>query len=191
MILSFHGKSDVVYSLLQKLSKSSRAYCLQEQGLKNALVKYKASERRLRKELRDIQASPNEAIFLGPDSLENLYKWTAIIKGPEETPYEGGEFTVDINLSLNYPFKPPHVHFITKIYHCNINSNGSLSLDILRDQWSPALTIIRIIRTIYYLLCDPFPDDPLVPEYARLYKNNRAEYEKNAREWTEKYAMLK
>ena len=43
---------------------------------------------------------------------------------------------------------------------------------------SPALTISKVLLSICSLLCDPNPDDPLVPEIAHLYKTNKAEYEK-------------
>ncbi|MBZ3891757.1 Ubiquitin-conjugating enzyme E2 D2 [Sciurus carolinensis] len=47
-----------------------------------------------------------------------------------------------------------------------------------------------ILLSICSLLCDPNPDDPLVPEIARIYKTDRDKYNRLAREWTEKYAML-
>lgn len=60
-----------------------------------------------------------------------------------DSPYAGGVFFLSITFPTDYPFKPPKVSFTTKIYHPNINANGSICLDILRDQWSPALTISK------------------------------------------------
>ena len=66
-----------------------------------------------------------------------------------DSPYSGGVFFLSITFPTDYPFKPPKVSFTTKIYHPNINANGSICLDILRDQWSPALTISKGA----YLVC--------------------------------------
>jgi len=109
--------------------------------------------------------------------------------GPEDSPYSGGVFFLDVHFPADYPFKPPKVQFTTKVYHPNINKNGSICLDILKEQWSPALTLSRVLLSISSLLTDPNPDDPLVPEIAHLYKTNKAQFERTARDWTQKYAM--
>ena len=77
-----------------------------------------------------------------------MFNWQATIMGPKESAYEGGVFFLNIAFPSDYPFKPPKLHFSTKIYHCNISSNGSICLDILKDQWSPALTICKVLLSI-------------------------------------------
>jgi len=140
------------------------------------------------KELLDLGRDPPSNCSAGPVG-DDMFTWQATIMGPGESPYQGGVFFLQIKFPTDYPFKPPRIQFNTKIYHPNINSNGGICLDILKDQWSPALTISKVLLSICSLLTDPNPNDPLVPEIAQLYKSNKAEYEKTAREWTRKYAQ--
>jgi ubiquitin-conjugating enzyme E2 D/E len=146
--------------------------------------------RRLQKEIADI-AKDTDAPTNCSAGLHNndLFNWQATIIGPEKTPYEGGVFSLRISFPADYPFKPPKITFETKIYHPNINANGSICLDILKDKWSPALNTIKILLSICSLMADPNPNDPLVPEIARLYKSNITEFNRVAKEYTEKYAV--
>eukprot|EP00984_Skeletonema_dohrnii_P021645 scaffold10856_cov78-Skeletonema_dohrnii-CCMP3373.AAC.2 len=146
------------------------------------------SLKRINKELVDLGKDPPANCSAGPVG-DDMFHWQATIMGPDESPYAGGVFFLDIHFPADYPFKPPKVHFTTRIYHCNINSNGGICLDILKDQWSPALTISKVLLSICSLLTDPNPDDPLVPDIAQLLKTDRARHDSTAREWTSKYAM--
>uniref|UniRef100_A0A7N5ZRP9 UBC core domain-containing protein n=1 Tax=Anabas testudineus TaxID=64144 RepID=A0A7N5ZRP9_ANATE len=136
--------------------------------------------KRVQQELQDLQRDPPAQCSAGP-------KCIICVQG--DSPYQGGVFFLTIHFPTDYPFKPPKVAFTTKIYHPNINSNGSICLDILRSQWSPALTVSKVLLSICSLLCDPNPDDPLVPDIAHIYKNDKDKYNKLAKEWTQKYAM--
>jgi len=144
--------------------------------------------KRIQKELQDMARDPPASCSAGPVG-DDLFHWTATILRPEDSPYSGGVFFLDIHFPADYPFKPPKVSFQTKVYHPNINKNGSICLDILKEQWSPALTISRVLLSISSLLTDPNPDDPLVPEIAHQYKTNRAAFENTARDWTSKFGM--
>lgn len=144
--------------------------------------------KRLAKELNSIQKDPPSNCSAGPIDANDIQHWQATIMGPEKSPYEGGVFKLDIVFGDNYPYKPPKVTFLTMVYHPNISSGGAICLDILKNNWSPALSVSKILLSICSLLTDPNPDDPLVPEVAQLYKTNRNLYEQNAREWTLKYA---
>ena len=144
--------------------------------------------KKLQRELINFNKDPPPNIYAGPINDNDLFHWEAAIMGPEETPYQGGVFFLSIHFPKDYPIKPPKCKFITRIYHPNINSNGTIGLDILMDQWCPALTIDKVLLSISSFLDDPNPDIPLVPEIANVYKTNRAKYEATAKEWTKKYA---
>lgn len=114
------------------------------------------SAKRIQKELAEITLDPPPNCSAGPKA-DNLYEWVSTILGPPGSVYEGGVFFLDIHFTPEYPFKPPKVTFKTRIYHCNINSQGVICLDILKDNWSPALTISKVLLSICSLLTDCNP----------------------------------
>ena len=142
---------------------------------------------RISKELKNLIADPPSNCSAGPVG-DDMFHWQATLMGPKDSPYENGVFFLDINFPTDYPYKPPRVTFATKIYHPNINSSGGICLDILKDQWSPALTISKVLISICSLLDDPNPDDPLVPSIAELYKRDKAEYFLKAKTYTLQFA---
>lgn len=146
-----------------------------------------SSVRRIQKELAEMQKTPPENCSAGIVG-EDIYHWNAVIIGPEGSPYQGGMFNLDIVFPADYPFKAPKIIFKTKIYHCNINSSGGICLDILKDKWSPALTVSKVLLSICSLMDDPNPNDPLVPDIAQLLVKDKAKHNDIARAWTRDYA---
>lgn len=143
--------------------------------------------KRVRKEWRQITKDAPSNCSAGPES-DDIFTWRATIMGPVDSIYQGGVFHLSIRFPPDYPFKPPKVSFVTRIYHPNVNQNGGICLDILKDQWSPALTVSKVLLSISSLLTDPNPDDPLVPDIARIYQTDRKKYNNIARSWVQKYA---
>lgn len=146
-----------------------------------------SSAKRLQKELAEITLDPPPNCSAGPKG-DNLYEWVSTILGPPGSVYEGGVFFLDIHFTHEYPFKPPKVTFRTRIYHCNINSQGMICLDILKDNWSPALTVSKVLLSISSLLADCNPADPLVASIATQYLTQRDEHDRMSKMWTKKYA---
>ncbi|KAI0084993.1 ubiquitin-conjugating enzyme/RWD-like protein, partial [Irpex rosettiformis] len=143
--------------------------------------------KRIHREIADLKKEDLGAIKLAP-SGDNLFHWSATLPGPEGSVYEGGVFNVDIILGPDYPFSAPHMTFRTRIYHMNISERGGICIDILKHNWSPALSLFKVILSLSSLLTDPNPKDPLVPSIATEYVRNRKKHDSTAREWTRLYA---
>lgn len=153
----------------------------------SSLRELSPSARRIQKELADIMMDPPPNCSAGPKG-DNLFEWNSTILGPPGSVYEGGVFILDIHFTAEYPFKPPRVTFKTRIYHCNINSQGHICLDILKDNWSPALTISKVLLSICSLLTDCNPADPLVGNIAQQFLTHKVEHDRLARLWTKRFA---
>ncbi|KAI6649695.1 hypothetical protein LOD99_6485 [Oopsacas minuta] len=152
----------------------------------------KVSLNRLKKELTYMMANPMEMETAEPRGDENneMYTWVATIKGPKDSPYEGGMFYVNLNFPASYPVLPPKIEFITPIYHPNIAKEGEVSVNnILPSGWGSTVTIPVLLTAISSLLANPNPDDPILADMGRLYREDRQLYDETAREMTLKHAV--
>merc|ERR1719203_330416 len=144
---------------------------------------------RIKKELKEIAADGGKS-GISVEVCGDVTHWKGQIKGPEDSPYEGGIFTIDIVIPSQYPFTPPKMKFDTKVWHPNISSQtGAICLDILKGEWSPALTIRTALLSLQALLSTPEPDDPQDAEVATQYRNDRKSFQAKAKQWTEEYAV--
>ncbi len=128
--------------------------------------------KRIKREYDELMANPLPYILDVNYVDDDLFHWSAIVEGPEDSPYVGGIFFIDIHFPADYPFKPPKFSFTTRIYHCNINSNGGLSIEMLYSNWSPAFTAAKVLLYICSMMTDPMPNDPLVPDLAMVSIHN-------------------
>ena len=185
------------------------------EGKKDDMIFSTPLDARIRKELAECAANASCGVMFVPVN-SNIHKLSGEILGSEGTPYEGGVFEISIDISDGYPYKPPKMKFITKIWHPNISSQtGAIGLDILKtlvpspytenplislqepqdaeveSNWSPALTIETTLLSLQSLLHCPEPTKPQDEEVAKMYINKRTEFDATAKFWTETYAQPK
>ena len=142
------------------------------------------ARRRLIRDLKKMQADPPSGISAAPTG-DDIMRWTAVIFGPQDTDWETGTFQLEVVFSEEFPTKPPEVKFLTRMFHPNIYADGKICLDILANQWSPIYDIGSILTSIQSLLCDPNPSSPANSEAAKLFNENRHEYNKRVKECVE------
>lgn len=141
------------------------------------------------KELHAVKDDPAAKISLEFVNESDIHHLKGSFQGPPGTPYEGGTFVVDIEVPMEYPFKPPKMKFDTKVYHPNVSSvTGAICLDILKNAWSPVITLKSALISLQALLQSPEPNDPQDAEVAQHYLRDRESFNKTAALWTKLYA---
>ena len=157
--------------------------------------------KRIIKETERLQSEPVPGISATPHD-ENARYFDVQVDGPGGSCYEGipthnlrlvdytnywvmcigGVFNLELFLPDDYPMCPPRIRFLTRIYHPNIDRLGRICLDVLKNNWSPALQIRTILLSIQALLGAPNPEDPLNEAVAKQWKVSRNRYLRGARQ---------
>merc|ERR1711860_282720 len=147
---------------------------------------------RMKREIENLSKNPPSGVSCWPASEDRLDELEASLIGPDESPFEGGVFSLKVTIPERYPFEPPNVQFVTKVYHPNVDTSGRICLDFLKmppaGSWKPSLNVAAILTSIRVLLAEPNPKDPLMVDIAREYESQPVKYEHTAREWTKKFA---
>ncbi|KAI9651874.1 MAG: hypothetical protein M1831_007539 [Alyxoria varia] len=148
-------------------------------------------QKRISKELSQCTQEPPTGMKIQLAEESNMYKWDIFLDGPEQSPYKNGVFKLLLTLPTDYPFKPPVISFQTKIYHPNVSNDekGSMCLGMLRsDQWKPPNKISAVLDMVRNIMIEPNVDEAVETAIANQYKTDRREFEKTARDWTQKHA---
>ena len=142
-------------------------------------------------ELKNLRKNKIEGISAEPIDENDLTVWKGRVEGAKGTPFEGGYFHFKIEIPEQYPFEPPEVKMITKVYHPNINSKtGSICFNILKKGvWVPTNSIQSVLLSLQGLLTKPNPDSPLVGEINKVYLEDIDKYNETVREWVKLYAQ--
>ncbi|OCK79812.1 hypothetical protein K432DRAFT_417086 [Lepidopterella palustris CBS 459.81] len=140
--------------------------------------KVTAAQLRVQKDLSELSlGSTMKTNFPNPDDILNF---TLTIE-PDEGMYKGGRFNFSFAINQNFPHDPPKVKCTQKIYHPNIDLEGNVCLNILREDWKPVLNLNAVIVGLQFLFLEPNASDPLNKEAAEDLKSNREGFKRNVR----------
>ncbi|WVQ83271.1 hypothetical protein IAT38_005410 [Cryptococcus sp. DSM 104549] len=148
-----------------------------EEAANKKRPKITAAQLRVQKDLTELELPATMKTFF-PDAADVL-NFTLTIT-PDEGIYKGGIFKFTFAINANYPHEPPKVRCTQKIYHPNLDLEGNVCLNILREDWKPVLTLSAVMIGIQYLFLEPNPDDPLNKEAAEDLRRNREQFIRHA-----------
>jgi len=140
---------------------------------KKTKTKRTPGEIRIQKDIAELDGG-KVAVTEFPSSSD-LTKFFVVVS-PDTGFWKGATYRFSFTIPPDYPHKPPKVHCQTNIYHPNINLEGNVCLNILREDWKPVLDINAVIYGLVYLFYEPNPDDPLNHEAANLFRTNSASF---------------
>jgi len=138
-----------------------------------------AAQLRAQKDISEMDPIPGTKInFPDPD---NLMKFDVSVK-PGDGIYKGATFMFTVDIPATYPYDPPKVLCNTLVYHPNIDWEGKVCLNILRQDWMPVLSLGSVIFGLMTLFLEPNPDDPLNKEAAQLMTDKPKDFQRNVQE---------
>jgi len=153
---------------------------------------------RLQKELKDSVKNPTEGIIIELPDEANIYKWYIFMKGPPDTPYDGGIFKLEMNFPKDYPNTPPEVKFLTDVWHPNVYTDGKVCISILHvpdpmnsqesadECWRPIHTSESIVMSIISMLADPNISSPANVDASKEYRDKKDAFRQRVLKLVEK-----
>lgn len=182
----------IQYTGTQEIERRERAVTkATDQGSSRTPNPKQASmARRLHKERASLEKAPLPYCTFSLVDESDVHHWRARLTGPPSTPYAGGTFVIDFDFPAQYPFKPPEIKFLTKLYHPNVKTDtGEICSDLIGENWGPTLNVRHCAGVLYSALENPDGEHALEGDIAQLMREKPAEFERRAREWTREHAM--
>lgn len=140
---------------------------------------YSSGKLQFKKELPDLENIMPQAKII--KDKNDFMKFNVIYTPEKDSYWYGGKYEFSFTVSDQYPFNPPKVMCLTKIYHPNIDFQGNVCLNILKEDWKPILTIATCVAGVYYLFTEPNPNDPLNHEAANVMRENLETFKSNVK----------
>ena len=157
----------------------------------------KSGTDRLTYELDKLMNDPDINNCFGVDYFDpdvdhpDVTHWQITLIPPIGSNYEGGFFKIEAKFPEKYPNIAPSMKFLTKIYHCNVEySTGHICLNSIKEQWNKKNSMEDILNHIIVLLYKQNPKSPLNRDAAKLYKENRNQFQEKVKKDIKEYANI-
>ena len=145
----------------------------------------------LKKELEELKNDPIVTMGVVVKAIKgDVFHWQMTMLGPQDTPYAGGLFYLTADFPDEYPDKGPEVKFVNRMYHLNVSNNGHVCINTL-SQWTKGTTMTEVLSLIFALFYKQNPKSAYDTQMAKLFIEDKAKFDQNARIYTEKYANIK
>ncbi|KAH9609944.1 hypothetical protein KSS87_003817 [Heliosperma pusillum] len=121
---------------------------------------------------------------------DRIDEFNVVFHGPKESLYEGGVWKLHVRLPDAYPYKPPKIAFMNRIFHPNIHEHsGSICLNVINQSWSPMSDLLNVFEIFLpQLLLYPNPSHGLNLDAICLLINDKEQYEQKVKEYRDLYA---
>ncbi|XP_011051168.1 PREDICTED: ubiquitin-conjugating enzyme E2 R2 isoform X1 [Acromyrmex echinatior] len=142
--------------------------------------------RALALEYKSLQEEPVEGFRVKLVNEDNMFEWEVAIFGPPDTLYQGGYFKAHMKFPPDYPYSPPSIRFMTKVWHPNVYENGDLCISILHppvddpqsgelpcERWNPTQNVRTILLSVISLLNEPNTYSPANVDASVMYRRWR------------------
>ncbi|KHJ96081.1 glucose-6-phosphate isomerase [Oesophagostomum dentatum] len=149
--------------------------------------------KRLMTEYKELTNRPPEGILAAPLDEDNFFEWECLITGPEDTCFANGVFPARISFPQDYPLSPPKMRFTCDLFHPNIYQDGRVCISILHapgddptgyesssERWSPVQSIEKILLSVVSMLAEPNDESPANVNAAKMWREDRQQFEKIA-----------
>ncbi len=141
-----------------------------------------SANKRLLTEFKALKAEASSLKMTVNCDEDNLYQWYATITGAEGTAYNGLVYKLKIEFPTNYPFSAPKMKFLNNMFHPNVDQQGNICLDILKDKWTPVLNVTKALLSVLASMAEPNPSSALNMDAATLFTSNMEEYTARVRQ---------
>ena len=145
----------------------------------------------LKKELEELKNDPIVTMGVVVKAIKgDVFHWQMTMLGPQDTPYAGGLFYLTADFPDEYPDKGPEVKFVNRMYHLNVSNNGHVCINTL-SEWTKGTTMTEVLSLIFALFYKQNPKSAYDTQMAKLFVEDKAKFDQNARIYTDKYANIK